>query len=44
LRRSPRPDHLLPLILAAGAASDAESRGIVSDRVLGKAVSGFQFG
>jgi len=40
----PTPEHLLPLMIAAGAAeSDAGVR-TYHDRLLGKAVSGFQFG
>jgi aromatic ring-opening dioxygenase catalytic subunit (LigB family) len=40
----PRSEHLLPLMIAAGAgAADAGHR-TYSDRVFGKAVSGFQFG
>ena len=40
----PTPEHLLPLMIAAGAAgSDAGAR-TYRDRLLGKAVSAFQFG
>ncbi|WP_223146302.1 hypothetical protein [Pusillimonas sp. ANT_WB101] len=40
----PREDHFLPLMVAAGAASDEEA--IVDFRgvVLGKPISGFRFG
>jgi aromatic ring-opening dioxygenase catalytic subunit (LigB family) len=44
LEAQPRPDHLLPLMVAAGAAGGEPGRSIFADRVLGKAVSGFQFG
>jgi aromatic ring-opening dioxygenase catalytic subunit (LigB family) len=40
----PHPDHLLPLMVAAGAAGADRGRQVYSDRILGKAVSGFQFG
>jgi aromatic ring-opening dioxygenase catalytic subunit (LigB family) len=40
----PRSEHLTPLFVAAGAAGDDGGRRTYSDRVLGKAVSGFQFG
>jgi aromatic ring-opening dioxygenase catalytic subunit (LigB family) len=40
----PTPEHLLPLMVAAGAgASDIGTR-TYNDRLMGKAVSGFQFG
>ncbi|MCE2563516.1 class III extradiol ring-cleavage dioxygenase [Komagataeibacter sp. FNDCF1] len=40
----PRPEHLLPLMFAAGAAG--QDRGVrdYSDTVMGKALSGFRFG
>lgn len=40
----PRSDHLVPLMVAAGAAGDDRGRRTYSDRMFGKAVSGFQFG
>jgi aromatic ring-opening dioxygenase catalytic subunit (LigB family) len=40
----PRSEHLVPLFVAAGAAGADRGRRTYSDRVLGKAVSGFQFG
>jgi aromatic ring-opening dioxygenase catalytic subunit (LigB family) len=39
----PRSEHLLPLMVAAGAGGGSGRR-TYSDRVFGKAVSGFQFG
>ncbi|KAB8123032.1 dioxygenase [Komagataeibacter medellinensis] len=40
----PRPEHLLPLVFAAGAAG--QDRGVrdYSDTIMGKALSGFRFG
>jgi aromatic ring-opening dioxygenase catalytic subunit (LigB family) len=40
----PRPEHLLPLMVAAGAAGNDVGRRTFNDRIIGKAVSGFQFG
>ncbi len=40
----PTPEHLLPLLVAAGAAGDSPARRTYHDRLMGKAVSGFQFG
>jgi len=40
----PRSEHLLPLMVVAGAGGGDGSRRTYSDRVFGKAVSGFQFG
>ena len=40
----PRPEHLVPLFVAAGAAGDDRGHRTYSDRIMGKAVSGFQFG
>jgi aromatic ring-opening dioxygenase catalytic subunit (LigB family) len=40
----PRSEHLLPLMVAAGAGGADAGRRAYSDRVFGKAVSGFQFG
>jgi aromatic ring-opening dioxygenase catalytic subunit (LigB family) len=40
----PREEHLLPLMVAAGAAAGEPGAHAFSDRLFGKAVSGFQFG
>lgn len=40
----PREEHLLPLMVAAGAAGADQGERIYSDTVLGKALSGFRFG
>ncbi|HEY6940532.1 class III extradiol ring-cleavage dioxygenase [Dokdonella sp.] len=40
----PRAEHLLPLMVVAGAAGDDPGRRTFNDRVFGKAVSAFQFG
>ena len=40
----PREEHLLPLHVAAGAASADVGRRVFSDRIVGKALSGYQFG
>ncbi|HEY9898668.1 MAG TPA: class III extradiol ring-cleavage dioxygenase [Pantanalinema sp.] len=40
----PRPEHLIPLMVAAGAAGDDPASRTYNDRLFGKAVSGFQFG
>jgi aromatic ring-opening dioxygenase catalytic subunit (LigB family) len=40
----PTPEHLLPLMVAAGAAQDDAGRCTYHDYLLGKPVSGFQFG
>ena len=40
----PTPEHLLPLMVAAGAAGESPGRRTYHDRLMGKAVSGFQFG
>jgi aromatic ring-opening dioxygenase catalytic subunit (LigB family) len=40
----PEAEHLLPLMVAAGAAGTDAGRHSYSDHILGKAVSGFQFG
>jgi aromatic ring-opening dioxygenase catalytic subunit (LigB family) len=40
----PREEHFLPLLVAAGAAEDDSGRRIYSDRIVGKALSGYQFG
>lgn len=40
----PTEEHLLPLMVAAGAAEDEAATQVYSDWVLGKAVSGYRFG
>ncbi len=40
----PREEHLLPLMIAAGAAGQDKGQQIYSDIVLGKALSGYRFG
>jgi aromatic ring-opening dioxygenase catalytic subunit (LigB family) len=40
----PRAEHLLPLMVAAGAGGADIGRRTYSDRIFGKAVSAFQFG
>lgn len=40
----PRPEHLIPLMVAAGAAGNDSGRRDYSDHIMGKAVSGFRFG
>lgn len=40
----PREEHLLPLMVAAGAAGADRGQRIYSDTVLGKALSGYRFG
>ncbi|MGK2913815.1 MAG: DODA-type extradiol aromatic ring-opening family dioxygenase, partial [Porticoccaceae bacterium] len=40
----PREEHLLPLMVVAGAAGDDRGRRIFTDRVLRAQVSAFQFG
>jgi aromatic ring-opening dioxygenase catalytic subunit (LigB family) len=40
----PREEHLLPLMVAAGAAGADRGRRSYSDRIAGKALSAFQFG
>ncbi len=40
----PREDHLIPLMVAAGAAGDDRGRRIYRDRMFGKAVSAYRFG
>jgi aromatic ring-opening dioxygenase catalytic subunit (LigB family) len=40
----PREEHLMPLMVAAGAAADDRGRRIFTDAATGRAVSGFQFG
>lgn len=40
----PREEHLIPLMVAAGAAGDNIGRRTYSDKVMGSAVSAYQFG
>ncbi|GBR71931.1 DODA-type extradiol aromatic ring-opening family dioxygenase [Gluconobacter kanchanaburiensis] len=40
----PEPEHLLPLLFAAGAAGTDPGHCVYSDVVMGKALSGFRFG
>jgi aromatic ring-opening dioxygenase catalytic subunit (LigB family) len=40
----PREEHLLPLMVAAGAAGDDLGRRVFSERMLGWQISGFRFG
>ncbi len=40
----PREEHLLPLMVVAGAAGNDPGKHIFRDRVMGATVSGFQFG
>jgi aromatic ring-opening dioxygenase catalytic subunit (LigB family) len=40
----PHEDHLLPLMVAAGAASGEPGRTVFHGHVLGKPISGFRFG
>jgi 4,5-DOPA dioxygenase extradiol len=40
----PRSEHLIPLMVAAGAAANDAGHIAYTDKVLGKSVSGFQFG
>jgi aromatic ring-opening dioxygenase catalytic subunit (LigB family) len=40
----PRSEHLIPLMVAAGAAENDAGQVVYNDTVLGKRVSGFQFG
>jgi aromatic ring-opening dioxygenase catalytic subunit (LigB family) len=40
----PREEHLIPLMVAAGAAGADRGRRVYAERVLGKPTSGFQFG
>ncbi len=40
----PEAEHLLPLMVAAGAAASDPGQRIYADRVRGKPISGFQFG
>lgn len=40
----PREEHLLPLMVVAGAAGDDQGVNVFTDRVLGATVSAYQFG
>jgi aromatic ring-opening dioxygenase catalytic subunit (LigB family) len=40
----PREEHLIPLMVAAGAAGNDVGRRTYSDKIMGSAVSAFQFG
>ena len=40
----PRSEHLIPLMVAAGAAGDDRGRSTYQERLMGKAVSAIQFG
>jgi aromatic ring-opening dioxygenase catalytic subunit (LigB family) len=40
----PREEHLIPLMVVAGAAGDDLGKKTFSDRVMGATVSAFQFG
>ncbi len=40
----PEPEHLLPLMVAVGAAGADQGRRTYHDHIAGKALSGFQFG
>ena len=40
----PRPEHLIPLMVAAGAAGEDAGRRTYNEPLLGKPISGFQFG
>jgi len=44
LSSHPREEHLIPLMVAAGAAETDTAERIYSERVMGLAISGFQFG
>lgn len=43
-RAQPHEDHLLPLMVAAGAASGERGRTVFHGHALGKPISGFRFG
>jgi len=44
LAAHPRPEHLLPLMVAAGAGGVDRGRRVYHDHLFGKALSAFQFG
>ena len=44
LASHPRSEHLLPLMVVAGAAGNDEGHVVYNERLMGKMISGFQFG
>ncbi len=44
LRAHPEPDHLIPLMVAAGAAREDPGKRVFHDKVAGAALSGYRFG
>lgn len=40
----PREDHLMPLMVVAGAAEEDSGRSVFSDKIAGKTISAFAFG
>jgi aromatic ring-opening dioxygenase catalytic subunit (LigB family) len=44
LESHPRPEHLLPLMVAAGAAMSDRGQCVFKDTIIGKPVSAFRFG
>lgn len=44
LASHPRSEHLLPLMVAAGAAGNEDGHVVYNERLMGKMISGFQFG
>lgn len=44
LASHPRSEHLLPLMVVAGAAGTDEGHVVYNERLMGKMISGFQFG
>jgi len=40
----PREEHLIPLMIAAGAAGDEPGRRVFADTIMGATISAFQFG
>jgi aromatic ring-opening dioxygenase catalytic subunit (LigB family) len=40
----PREEHLIPLMVAAGAGGDAPGRRIFGDEPMGAAISAYRFG
>jgi len=44
LASHPRSEHLLPLMVAAGAAEGERGKRTYHEKLMGKAISGFQFG
>jgi aromatic ring-opening dioxygenase catalytic subunit (LigB family) len=43
-RAHPEEDHLIPLMVAAGAAGDDPGRRVFHDHIAGAAISGYRFG